>query len=103
MLTAAGGLYDVDMRLRPTGNKGPVAVSLESFRRYHATEAWTWERLALTRARAVAGSPDALPTRSKQAIRATLTAPADTAKVIADARDMRESWQRSFRGKASGI
>ncbi|MGZ5178638.1 MAG: bifunctional [glutamine synthetase] adenylyltransferase/[glutamine synthetase]-adenylyl-L-tyrosine phosphorylase, partial [Burkholderiales bacterium] len=48
-LTGAGGLYEVDMRLRPTGNKGPVAVSLESFARYHATESWTWERMALTR------------------------------------------------------
>ncbi|HEY0301139.1 MAG TPA: bifunctional [glutamine synthetase] adenylyltransferase/[glutamine synthetase]-adenylyl-L-tyrosine phosphorylase, partial [Rhizomicrobium sp.] len=46
--TAAGGLYDVDMRLRPTGNKGPAAVSLASFARYHAGESWTWERLALT-------------------------------------------------------
>ncbi len=42
------------MRLRPTGNKGPVAVSLESFTRYHETESWTWERMALTRARVIA-------------------------------------------------
>ena len=45
--TAEGTLYEVDMRLRPTGNKGPVAVSLESFSRYHATESWTWERLGM--------------------------------------------------------
>ncbi len=56
--TAEGGLYEVDMRLRPTGNKGPVAVSLESFSRYHAEQAWTWERLALTRARVIAGAPE---------------------------------------------
>ena len=54
---ADGPLYQVDMRLRPSGNKGPVAVSLSSFRRYHAEEAWTWERMALTRARVVAGPP----------------------------------------------
>jgi glutamate-ammonia-ligase adenylyltransferase len=52
-----GPLYAVDMRLRPSGNKGPVAVSLSSFRRYHEESAWTWERLALTRARVVAGPP----------------------------------------------
>ena len=52
-----GPLYAVDMRLRPSGNKGPVAVSLSGFRRYHAGSAWTWERMALTRARVVAGPP----------------------------------------------
>ena len=60
---AEGPLYAVDMRLRPSGNKGPVAVSLAAFERYHgpagATEggAWTWERMALTRARVIAGPP----------------------------------------------
>ncbi len=53
--TAEGVLYDVDMRLRPSGNKGPVATSLESFRAYHRESAWTWEKLALTRARPVCG------------------------------------------------
>ncbi len=62
-----GRLYDVDMRLRPSGNKGPVAVSLEAFRRYHAHDAWTWERMALTRARVIAG-PAALQARIEQAI-----------------------------------
>ncbi len=56
--TAEGPLYETDMRLRPSGGQGPVAVSLESFRRYHETEAWTWERMALTRARAVVGPDD---------------------------------------------
>ena len=55
--TAEGGLYEVDMRLRPSGSKGPVAVSLTGFHRYHAEEAWTWERIALTRARVVAAPP----------------------------------------------
>lgn len=53
--TSEGGLYDVDMRLRPSGSQGPVATSLESFRTYHRDSAWTWEKLALTRARTVAG------------------------------------------------
>ena len=51
--TAEGKLYDVDMRLRPSGSKGPVAVRLETFRAYQMNEAWTWERMALTRARVV--------------------------------------------------
>ncbi len=53
--TAEGILYEVDMRLRPSGSKGPVAVSLSSFKTYQAESAWTWEKLALTRARPVAG------------------------------------------------
>ncbi len=87
-LTGAGGLYEVDMRLRPTGNKGPVAVSLESFARYHATESWTWERMALTRARVIV-SPQRLRRAVEQEIARTLRLPADPAKTLADARDMR--------------
>ncbi|HSG54782.1 MAG TPA: glutamine-synthetase adenylyltransferase, partial [Paracoccaceae bacterium] len=52
---AEGKLYEVDMRLRPSGTQGPVATSLTSFRDYQMNEAWIWEHLALTRARAVAG------------------------------------------------
>ena len=54
---AEGPMFAVDMRLRPSGNKGPVAVSLAAFENYHATDAWTWERMALTRARVIAGPP----------------------------------------------
>ena len=56
--TAEGTLYEIDMRLRPSGNAGPIATSLASFRRYYQEDAWTWEHLALTRARAVAGPAD---------------------------------------------
>ncbi len=66
-----GPLYAVDMRLRPSGSKGPVAVSLAGFSRYHAQEAWTWERMALTRARVVAG-PARLRRRVAAALRAAL-------------------------------
>ena len=97
-LTAAGGLYEVDMRLRPTGNKGPVAVSLESFKRYHAQESWTWERMALTRARVVHAPPD-FAREIDAAIRAVLTTPADPAKLTADARDMRDKLSAQFPGK----
>lgn len=53
---AEGRLYEVDMRLRPSGTQGPVATSWQSFENYQKTEAWVWEHLALTRARAVAGA-----------------------------------------------
>ena len=55
-LTAEGALYEVDMRLRPSGTKGPIATSLTAFKQYHEESAWTWERLALVRARVVAGN-----------------------------------------------
>ncbi|WCR11726.1 bifunctional [glutamine synthetase] adenylyltransferase/[glutamine synthetase]-adenylyl-L-tyrosine phosphorylase [Paracoccus stylophorae] len=51
--TARGRLYEVDMRLRPSGRQGPVATSIQSFENYQMTDAWTWEHLALTRARTV--------------------------------------------------
>ncbi len=87
---AGGGMYAVDMRLRPSGNKGPVAVSLAAFTRYHdpkAGQAWTWERMALTRARVVAGPP-----RLRAAIEAVISAAThggDPLKIRADATAMR--------------
>lgn len=86
--TAEGSLYEVDMQLRPTGNKGPVAVSLESFTRYHASESWTWERLALTRARVIAGSP-ALGSAVRDVIRHTLCRRVEKEVIRADAAEMR--------------
>jgi len=104
--TAAGTLYEVDMRLRPTGNKGPVAVSLESFAAYHASESWTWEHMALTRGRLVAGlqfggasAPGAdLRARVEAEIRRRLTQPREAAAIITDARDMRARMAASFPG-----
>ena len=55
--TAEGALYEVDMRLRPSGRAGPVAVSLPAFESYQNKDAWTWEHMALTRLRPVAGDP----------------------------------------------
>ena len=57
--TAAGPLYPVDTRLRPSGADGPLVVSVASFASYQAEQAWTWERMALTRARPVFGSAEA--------------------------------------------
>jgi [glutamine synthetase] adenylyltransferase / [glutamine synthetase]-adenylyl-L-tyrosine phosphorylase len=92
---ADGQLYAVDMRLRPSGNKGPVAVSLASFRRYHAEDAWTWERMALTRARVVAGPP---PLRAlvQEAIADALAEAGDPARIRADAAAMRARMRREL-------
>ena len=86
--TAEGTLYEVDMRLRPSGQKGPVATQLSGFIDYQQREAWTWEHLALTRARVISGPPD-LRERVEHAIRHVLTLPRDRAKIAADVRDMR--------------
>lgn len=56
--TAEGALYEIDTRLRPQGVQGPLAVSFESFERYQRDDAWTWEHMALSRARVVGGEPD---------------------------------------------
>jgi glutamate-ammonia-ligase adenylyltransferase len=87
--TAQGALYEVDLRLRPSGQKGPVATQLSGFVEYQTKEAWTWEHLALTRARVVSGSFE-LRTRVENAIRETLISGRDRRKVACDVRDMRE-------------
>ena len=86
--TAEGTLYEVDMRLRPSGQKGPVAAQLSTFREYQATEAWTWEHLALTRARVITGPPG-LRSAVEAAIRDTLVRPRDRAVISKDVQDMR--------------
>ena len=91
---AEGPLYHVDMRLRPSGNKGPVAVSLPAFRTYHAGSAWTWERMALTRARVVAGPP-AMRARVDRAVARALHT-GDPGRVRADAAAMRARMLRDL-------
>ena len=88
-LTMEGNLYEVDMRLRPSGNAGPLASHLTAFRRYHREMAWTWEHMALTRARVVAG-PESLSQIVEETIRATLTGARDPSKLLADIAQMRE-------------
>ncbi len=86
---AEGRLYEVDMRLRPSGRQGPVATSLEAFRDYQRHEAWTWEHLALSRARVVAG--DAALGREIESFRAELlAAPRARDRVLSDVSAMRE-------------
>ena len=87
--TAEGGLYEVDLQLRPSGTQGPVAVSLKAFERYYDGEAETWEFLALTRARVVWASSPAFEANAGAAIEVALRRPRDAARTAADVRDMR--------------
>jgi glutamate-ammonia-ligase adenylyltransferase len=86
--TAEGRLYEVDMRLRPSGHSGPVATRLSSFAEYQSGAAWTWEHMALTRARVLAG-PGTLAGEVERVIREILCRPRDRAKLAADVREMR--------------
>ena len=90
--TAAGPLYDVDVRLRPQGSKGMLVVPLESFERYQREEAWTWEHMALCRARPIFGSRAACK-RTSAIIEEILRTNRDPAKVIADAVRMRKDME----------
>jgi [glutamine synthetase] adenylyltransferase / [glutamine synthetase]-adenylyl-L-tyrosine phosphorylase len=87
--TAEGALYEVDTRLRPQGAKGPLAVALSAFERYQREEAWTWEHMALTRARVLTGSPGARRAVDR-AIAAVLDRPRDPERLRSDVIKMRE-------------
>ena len=96
--TAEGSLYEIDTRLRPSGNLGPVACSVDSFERYQLESAQTWEHQALTRCRCVArtgestastGRPEGLTARIEAAVRKALTKPRDPEKLASDVRSMR--------------
>ncbi len=88
-LTAEGSLYEVDMRLRPSGNAGPVATNIEAFRNYHTKDAWTWEHMALTRARVVQATSAEFATDVSAEIKAVLTRPREPEKLLRDVADMR--------------
>ena len=87
-MTPLGPLYDVDTRLRPWGAKGLLACSTETYRRYHGENAWTWEHMALTRARPVYGS-DSARREAKSIIDHRLRTPRDRAALLTDAVKMR--------------
>lgn len=86
--TAQGVLYEVDMRLRPSGNKGPVATRLRAFEKYQLEEAWTWEHMALSRARFVAGDASLIE-EAGAIIEAVLSRKRDRKKIAADVAEMR--------------
>lgn len=86
--TAEGVLYELDLRLRPSGNKGPVATNVDAFRKYQRQEAWTWEHMALTRARPVAGDAG-LSQEIEDEVRQILAMPRDKARIAKEAAEMR--------------
>jgi glutamate-ammonia-ligase adenylyltransferase len=86
--TNYGALYQVDMRLRPSGRSGPVATQIRSFAEYQEQEAWTWEHMALTRARVISASPG-FAARVEAVIAATLRKPRDAALIAGDVVEMR--------------
>lgn len=91
--TGEGDLYEVDFRLRPSGNSGPLATSIKSFRNYHADDAWTWEHMALTRARIIAGDAD-FSSEVRAEIVSILARPRDADKIRADIATMRGRIQK---------
>ncbi|MEZ5764256.1 MAG: bifunctional [glutamine synthetase] adenylyltransferase/[glutamine synthetase]-adenylyl-L-tyrosine phosphorylase [Xanthobacteraceae bacterium] len=88
--TNYGVLYEVDMRLRPSGRSGPVATRLDAFAQYQDFEAWTWEHMALTRARVVSASP-AFREKIETIIREVLTRPRDRTIIANDVLEMRQA------------
>jgi glutamate-ammonia-ligase adenylyltransferase len=88
--TNYGVLYAVDMRLRPSGRSGPVATQIDRFADYQETEAWTWEHMALTRARVVSATPE-FATRVRRVIRDVLTRPRDRESLAGDVVEMRSA------------
>ena len=86
--TNYGALYQVDMRLRPSGRAGPLATQIGGFTSYQESEAWTWEHMALTRARVVSSSPE-FGAHVEQVIRDILQRPRDPALVAGDVVEMR--------------
>ncbi len=92
---ADGRLYEVDMRLRPSGNAGPLATSLDSFIRYQVHDAWTWEHMALTRARTL-GPRTLFAERVMTAIHEALTRERDPDALLWDVADMRRRIDKEF-------
>ncbi|MEO5806049.1 bifunctional [glutamine synthetase] adenylyltransferase/[glutamine synthetase]-adenylyl-L-tyrosine phosphorylase [Devosia sp.] len=86
--TAEGVLYEADMRLRPSGNAGPLATSLSGFSAYHRDNAWTWEHLALSRARVIMAD-GTMGYDVDAAIGEVMERPRDIAKTVDDVVSMR--------------
>ncbi len=98
-LTGEGALYEVDMRLRPHGNSGPIALPIDGFEKYYMEEAWTWEHLAITRARPVAGDPSLMEDAAVK-LSDILCTKRDAAKITDDLLDMRRRLQKEHEGKS---
>ena len=92
--TAEGGLYEVDLQLRPSGTSGPVAVSFRAFESYYDSSAETWELLALTRARVVWASSPGFAQAAQAAIEAALRRSRDPVACARDVQEMRALMER---------
>ena len=92
--TNEGELYSVDMRLRPSGNSGPIATHFLAFAKYHAQKSWTWEHMALSRARVISGSRQ-LKKDVKAIIQKTLVKARDHTVLRKDVLKMREKIQKA--------
>ncbi len=93
--TGAGTAYEIDTRLRPSGQSGLLVTSLQGLASYQRDKAWTWEHQALIRARAVVGS-DSLREQFDDLRRETLALPRDGAQLLGEVRDMREKMRESL-------
>ncbi len=98
--TVSGQLYEVDMRLRPSGNSGLLVTSLTAFEKYQRNEAWTWEHQALTRARVVAGG-ERLAQQFEQLRHDILRLPRERASLKAEVVKMREKMRDSLGSKGT--
>jgi len=96
-LTPEGALYEVDTRLRPSGNAGPVAVPLDGFLNYYENDAWTWEHMALTRARTVCG-PQAMRQEIENIVRTVLEHERDHDTLYVDIANMRRRIEKEHPG-----
>jgi len=98
--TAEGTMYETDMQLRPSGKAGPVAVRLSSFGEYYRDGAWTWERMALTRARVIVGSAE-LAHKIEADIASALMHPVEPGQIVEDVLDMRRRLERERQAKGA--
>ena len=92
--TEEGGLYEVDMALRPSGRSGPVAVSLDAFSSYYKDSAWTWEFMALSRARVICATSTQFQSRLEKALAASYSQPRQDLDMPSDIADMLERVRR---------
>lgn len=100
VITGEGGLYEVDLTLRPSGRAGPVAVSLSAFTRYYNEKAWSWEFMALTRARIITASSAPFSQRLQSVIAAAIQTPRPDLDFKADIIDM---LRRTHEAKPAGF
>jgi len=92
--TRAGRLYEIDMRLRPSGSSGPLVSHMKTFMEYQTEKAWTWEHQALVRARAICGD-QAITQCFEKTRKTTLTKPREKSKLLQDILDMRDKMRRN--------